>query len=109
MPVCRIEGGDLVGEVIGADRFGNLLTSITSSALAGFSAGGGVVFRVGQHRIDGLAGCFADGPPAAPAVIVGSTGRLEVFVKNGSARDLLGGRTGLRVTVRRSGSGSGGR
>ena len=33
-PGCRLEGGELVGEVLDADRFGNLITSIPAARLA---------------------------------------------------------------------------
>jgi S-adenosylmethionine hydrolase len=48
-------------------------------------------------------GAYAEGGLAEPAVIVGSTGRLEIFVRAGSARDDLGAGRGAIVRVRRGG------
>jgi S-adenosylmethionine hydrolase len=53
--------------------------------------------------VGGLVDAYAEGPAGDAAVIAGSTGRLEVFVKSGSARQLLGAGRGAGVRVRRSG------
>jgi S-adenosylmethionine hydrolase len=47
-------------------------------------------------------GAYAEGGDGEPAVIVGSTGRLEIFVRAGSARDNLGAGRGAIVRVRRA-------
>jgi S-adenosylmethionine hydrolase len=98
-PGCRAEGSGWVGEVIGADRFGNLITSLTAARLEGTS---GWVVEIGGRSLGNLAGCYADGPEGAPAALIGSSGRLEVFVRNGSARALLGAERGMPVRVRPS-------
>jgi S-adenosylmethionine hydrolase len=48
-------------------------------------------------------GAYAEGGDGEPAVIVGSTGRLEIFVKAGSARSCLGVGRGAIVRVKRGG------
>ena len=56
-PGCRLEGGELVGEVLDADRFGNLLTSIPAARLvevpgvgrAGGGGGGASSARAGER------------------------------------------------------------
>ncbi len=53
---------------------------------------GGVALEVAGRRLRGPVDAYAEGAMGEPAVIVGSTGRLEIFVKAGSARDLLGAR-----------------
>jgi S-adenosylmethionine hydrolase len=105
IPECRIEGAEVVGEVIGADRFGNLLTSITGAAISGQVPALDVTVALGGRDLGTLAGCYAEGEPDRPAAIIGSTGRLEIFVRNGSALGLLGARRGAPVRVRPAGSG----
>jgi hypothetical protein len=102
-PGCRLEGGELVGEVLNADHFGNLITSIPAARLAEIPGRGGVVLEVAGHRLRGPAvDAYAEGGDGEPAVIVGSTGRLEIFVRAGSARDHLGAGRGAIVRVRRA-------
>ena len=103
LPGCRLEGGELLGEVLDADRFGNLLTSIPAARLVELPGPGGVVLEVAGYRLRGPVAAYAEGGEGEPAVIVGSTGRLEIFVKAGNARDHLGARRGTIVRVRRAG------
>jgi S-adenosylmethionine hydrolase len=102
VPGCHLDSGWLVGEVLEADRFGNLITSIPAARLEALPGRGPAVFEL-LGRSLGLVGSYADGGEGIPAVIVGSTGRLEVFVKAGSARDLLAARRGTLVRVRKAG------
>lgn len=99
LPDCRFEDGAWVGEVIGADRFGNLITSVMARRLG--EPGAGWVVEVGGRALGGLARCYAEGPEGEPGAIIGSTGRVEVFVRNGSARALLGAERGTPVQVRK--------
>ena len=97
-PDCRFEDGAWVGEVIRADRFGNLLTSVTAERL-GDAAGWTV--EVGGRRLGPLVACYADGRAGEPAAIIGSSGRVEIFVRNASARDRLGAERSMPVRVRK--------
>ena len=99
----RLEGETLVGEVLAVDRFGNLLTSIEATALAGFAGGGPVVVEVAGQPVAGLVDAYADGGDGRPAAIVGSTGRVEIFVRCGSARQALGVGRGAPVRIRKRG------
>src|SRR6266540_152242 len=94
----RFEDGAWVGEVIRADRFGNLLTSLTAERL-GDAAGWTV--EVGGRRLGPLVACYADGRAGEPAAIIGSSGRVEIFVRNASARDRLGAERSMPVRVRK--------
>jgi len=100
---CRLEGAELVGEVLDADRFGNLITSIPGARLAEIAGAGAIALEVAGRRLRGPVSAYAEGGEGEPAVIVGSTGRLEIFVKGGSARDLLGAGRGAIVRVTRAG------
>ena len=80
--------GRVEGEVLLTDRFGNLLTNLTGRALPGPPARG--VLRIGSARIRGLVGTYADRPRQALGAAIDSSGRVEVFVREGSARQRLG-------------------
>jgi S-adenosylmethionine hydrolase len=101
IPESRLEGGALVGEVLDVDRFGNLLTSIDAARLAEVPGAGPATVEVAGRPVGGLVEAYAEGPADRPAAIVGSTGRLEIFVRSGSARLALGAGRGAAVRVRR--------
>jgi len=104
-PACRRDGTDLVGEVIGSDRFGNLLTSVTAAEIARLAPRMDVTVLVAGRELGALAGSYAERSEGAAAAIIGSTGRLEVFVRNGDARSLLGAERGTPVRVVRRSAG----
>jgi hypothetical protein len=87
-PAPRRRGRRVVGEVLLVDRFGNLLTNLRASDLAGPPDRG--VLTVGGVRIRGLAGTYAERPRGALGTSIDSSGRVEVFEREGSARRRLG-------------------
>lgn len=103
IPGSRLDGDALVGEVLAVDRFGNLLTSIEAERLAALAGDGPVSVEVAGQPVAGLVDAYADGGDGRPAAIVGSTGRLEVFVRCGSARRALGADRGAPVRIRKGG------
>ena len=94
-------GGRVDGEVLLVDRFGNLLTSLRGRDLPGPADWG--VLRIGGARIRGLAGTYAERPQGALGALIDSSGRVEVFVRAGSARRRLGVGPGAAVSWRASG------
>lgn len=95
-PAARRDGdAALVGEVVGADPFGNLLTSIRDADLAGR--------RVVEVDVGGrparFVRAFGDGERGALLALVGSSGRLELAMREASAARSLGGWRGLVVRV----------
>ena len=103
LPKPRTEpDGSLVGTVIGADRFGNLLTDIESRHLALLKASGTTVeIRVGGTTIPGISETY--GPPNRQTgiAVIGSRGSLEIAVSGGNARRLLKVNIGDSVSIRR--------
>lgn len=101
VPSTRHENGLILGEVIGADRFGNLLTSVTERDLATLGGSRAMVVEVGGVEVGAPVSAYTEAPPGGMGVVVGSTGRLEVFVREGSARSALGIGRGAPVVVKR--------
>lgn len=87
--------------MLAADRFGNLTTSIPAARLSELPGRGALALEVAGRRLSGPLRAYAEGGDGEPAVIVGSTGRLEIFVRAGSARDRLGVGRGAMVRVKR--------
>ncbi len=102
LPGSRRQGDEVVGEVIGDDRFGNLLTSVTADRVSELADHGPIEVELAGRGLGAVARSYEEGPPGAPTAIIGSSGRLEIFVRNGSARATLGVGPGARVTVRRA-------
>jgi S-adenosyl-L-methionine hydrolase (adenosine-forming) len=87
----RRDDGGVQGEVITVDRFGNAVTNL-------------LALRGGEVEIDGLAlivrRTYADAAPGEPTALVGSSGLVEIAVRDGSAATLLGLRRGSGVVLR---------
>jgi S-adenosylmethionine hydrolase len=101
LPAARREPDLVRGEVIGVDRFGNLLTSVTQGDLTGFVEPRRLVVEIAGVRLGAPVSAYDEAPPGGLGVIVGSTGRLEVFAREGSARATLGVGRGEPVLVKR--------
>ena len=102
VPPVRHEGSRVVGEVIGVDRFGNLLTSVTEEDLASLEGSSAPVVEVAGIGVGAPVTAYANVPRGDAGAILGSTGRLEIFVRDGSARSALGCGRGARVLVKRA-------
>ena len=79
----RVEGADVIGQVVHVDRFGTLITNLPAGA-----ARPGAVVRVGRHAVT-VHGTFGDVPSGEPVAFVGSGGTLEVAVRDGRAERVL--------------------
>jgi S-adenosylmethionine hydrolase len=85
----RDAGGSLRGEVIAVDRFGNLVTNLVAVRGGAVHVAG---HRAAVHRT------YADVAAGALVALVGSSGLLEVAVRDGSAAAAVGiGRGGTVV------------
>lgn len=122
IPPPRLETipGGLVGEVMHADHFGNVITSLgllewEGDALAlapAFGQAGdkahvperfeakNVVVEVVGREIAGVCRTYADVEPGQVLALVGSEGHLEIAVREGNAAQRLGLQPGERVIVR---------
>jgi S-adenosylmethionine hydrolase len=96
-PVSRRDGGGLHGEVVMADSFGNLLTSIREAEIEGEPGAVEVAGRPARW-----VRTFGEGLPGELLALVGSWGRVELAVREGSAARHLGTWRGAAVTLRRS-------
>lgn len=77
----RREDGAVLGEVIAIDRFGNAITNLLGARSGVVAAGG---------RPVPIRGTYADVAAGAAVAISGSTGLLEIAVREGSAATVLG-------------------
>jgi S-adenosylmethionine hydrolase len=89
----RAEGG-LKGTVVTIDRFGNLITDIEGARVPA-----GARVRVGARRVGPLVLTYGDAREGDLLALVGSSGHVEVAVRNGSAARVLRAGRGTAVTV----------
>ena len=86
----READGWLRGEVIVVDRFGNAVTNL-------LAVHGGEV-RVGEREVP-LHRTYADVASGEPVALVGSSGLIEIAVRDGSAAERLGLKRGTVVRI----------
>ena len=90
----RLADGGVEGQVITIDRFGNAITNCLS-------------LRGGTLEVEGrllpVRRTYADVAPGEPVALVGSSGLIEVAVREGSAARELGLRRGATVVLRLTG------
>ena len=91
----------VIGEVLYADRFGNLVTNLhTDDITQVVGKDEAVHITVGGTTLEGLSSSYAAERPGILLALVGSTGFLEVAVNLGSAQDFLRVDVGARVEIR---------
>ncbi len=95
----RADAEGLQGWVAHIDRFGNAITNIPASLLVAHRAGRPLKCYVGSAILGGLHATYAEVEVGEPVVLVGSTGRLEVAVRDGDAAALLSIDKGSAVNV----------
>ena len=91
-------GHTITSHVIYADVFGNLFTDLTEDE-AGPELSS-VVIEAGGTVIHGLSDSYSQAPEGEPLALFGSSGHLEIAVRDGNAREQLGMKVGDRVTIR---------
>ena len=98
-PTVRAVAGAVAGAVLHVDRFGNLVTSIRAETLA--QLGRRAHVRLAGRSLP-VVGTYGDLEPGQAGALVGSSGRLEVAVREASAAARFKASRGTPVVVSRS-------
>lgn len=101
LPRPVVSAGELAGEVVRVDRFGNLITNIDRRTFDQFASSGPVAITVCAREVSRLVATYAEAPAGEVCALFGGTDHLEVAVNAGSAAATLGLGRGARVAVRR--------
>ena len=99
MPQPVTKGGNIAGQVVYRDVYGNLVTNIPAETLP---AAGVAEVRIKGRSITGLSQTFNDGAHPGEEILIalpGSHGYLAIAVSNGSAAALLEAGEGEAVEV----------
>jgi S-adenosylmethionine hydrolase len=101
VPLPRMEGSALVGEIVRIDHFGNLITNIAREHLAPFLESKDLTIRIGGLVLNTLSTTYSDVPEGQPLALIGSSNVMEIAVNRGNAARDLGGefRVGTAVVV----------
>jgi S-adenosyl-L-methionine hydrolase (adenosine-forming) len=102
-PKTRTEDG-WSGAVLHVDRFGNLTTNLLEGDVAVLGGLDSLEVRLGPEVLP-LVRSYSDVAPGRACALVGSSGRLEISVREGRAEALPGAGRGARVLVRRRAGG----
>lgn len=91
----RREDGAIVGEVLTIDRFGNALTNLVTRT------GGSVIAGVNELAVMRT---YTDAAPGQPLALVGSSGFVELAVRNGNAAAQMRLQRGSPVILHKHGA-----
>jgi hypothetical protein len=84
--VKKLKDNLIQAEILAADQFGNLVTSLRPEDLANRSC----KILAGQREISQFRATFGEGAAGEVFVVPGSTGYYEIVVRDGSAAAVLG-------------------
>ncbi len=96
------QGDKLVGRIEHVDQFGNLISNLTLRHLEEAYVARNhrqLSVRIGEQIIEGLVVNYGEGMADQPSALINSNGRLEIFVKEAPAADLLKVGRGARIEV----------
>ena len=97
LPLAVCAAGRVRGEVLYCDRFGNAVTNIERPLV--HQIGRPAEVRLGTGRVVTVMRTYGDVPDGESVALIGSSGRLEVAVRYGSAAQVLGLEAGAPVEV----------
>lgn len=84
LPMPQFEEQRLIGQIIGIDRFGNLITDIELAHLRQIPTTE-IVIRCKQRRIEGISRTYAQHPPGILIALPDSQGHLALAIVGGNA------------------------
>jgi S-adenosylmethionine hydrolase len=96
LPVTPATDRPAEAEVIHVDHFGNVTTNVPVEAIASPAPRG---IRVARRSLGPVRRTYADVADGEPLALIGSSGLLEIAVRNGNAAHTLGLRVGDRLTI----------
>jgi S-adenosyl-L-methionine hydrolase (adenosine-forming) len=100
IPTIKTGKGQLTGEVIAIDRFGNLSTNILQNDIVrNFPPSSELIVRIGGKKIAGPFSCYNKARPNTGACLINSTSVLEIFCNRGNAEKKLKLKIGTTVTL----------
>lgn len=100
-PRPTVEAIAITAHVAHIDRFGNAITDLDDATFGRWAGRHAVVIDAGGRRIEGVRATYAAAPAGTALAVFGSSGHLEIAVRDGSAATALGLRRGDTIVVRK--------
>jgi S-adenosylmethionine hydrolase len=97
-PEPRMRRGQLEGEVVYIDRFGNVITNLEERLLRGYHGGWCEIYGR-RRRVCPLRTFYQAVTPKTAVALVGASGFLEIAINGGSAKEVLGVQIGTHVAL----------
>jgi S-adenosylmethionine hydrolase len=98
-PKPKMKEGELIGEILHIDAFGNLISNIRREQLFDFAKGYSLVIRVGRRTIQGLKKGYWEVKRSELIALIGSGGFLEISIREGNAQKILKMKKGDKIQV----------
>ncbi len=90
LPEPAVKKNALIGRVLYADCFGNLITNLSRKQISHYFDGPDLKIRIGTRFIQGLHESYAQQKPEKLMALIGSAGYLELACNLGSAAEMVG-------------------
>lgn len=100
LPRPIASAGELLGEVVRVDRFGNLITNVDRRTFEQFAGGAALAVTAGSHDVPRVVATYAEAAAGEVCALFGSTDHLEIAVNAGDAAATLRLGRGAPVRVR---------
>lgn len=100
-PRPSVEATHITAHVVHIDGFGNAITDLDDATFGRWAGRQAVAIAAGGRTMEGVRVTYAAAAPGAPLAVFGSSGHLEIAVRDGSAAGALGLRRGDVVVVRK--------
>lgn len=97
VPIADKDG--LEGMIIHIDKFGNLITNISSGLLEDNIAENRVKIYIGNSILTEIVPTYGSVTEGEPAAYIGSSGMLEIAINQGNAAQMLGAQKGSQVSL----------
>lgn len=92
----HLDDGSIRGQIVHVDHFGNLISNVPADWLAGQSWS----FAIASHTVAGLSPAYAAVARGQALALIGSSGALEIAVRDGSAAERLEVQAGEPIEAR---------
>lgn len=98
IPIADKDG--IQGWIMHIDHFGNLISNISDAMIREhIEPGRSIRIYVGNTILHSILPAYGSVPDGEPVAYIGSTGKLEVAINKGNAREMLGVEKGAQISI----------